>query len=66
MIKRSAILLLIFAIGAFSLLAFASYYSDIPAPAKKAPVKCSGCCKKKMPVPTRWNIINPAIFQNEG
>jgi hypothetical protein len=49
------------------LLVFASYSVTPAPPADATPVKCSGPCNsKKIPVPVHWNIISPAIFQNEG
>ena len=69
MIKRSAILLLLLALGSFCLLLFASYSDAAPSsaqPATEKPVKCSGPCNQKNMAPLPWNIISPALFEHQG
>lgn len=67
MIKRSAILLIILAVGSFSLLVFTSYdTAETTSAEKSSPVKCSGRCDKKIAAPVRWNIISPSMFQTES
>ncbi|MBL0356282.1 MAG: hypothetical protein IPP72_05075 [Chitinophagaceae bacterium] len=67
MIKRSAILLIILAVGSFSLLVFTSYNTaETTSSENSTPVKCSGRCDKKAAAPVRWNIISPSMFQTES
>lgn len=62
MIKRSAILLLLLAVGSVSLLVLGIHISP-PQPAEPiGPVKCSQNCQKNGAA-MQWNILSQTIFQ---